>query len=382
MNDRAGTVIIGGGIAGVTLAYFLAQGGHADVLVVEGDLLASGSTAGSMGGVRQQFGTSVGVELAIRGRHFWKDFEARVGAPLEFQEDGYLLLATEERTFQRLQRAADVQRSCGAGEVHLLRQQDLRDVAPWLEPQAFLGGTWTPEDGRMNPTDALYALAGAARRMGVRFVEHTTVEQIDHGESGGWQLQTTAGTIAAERVVVACGLGTVAMLRPFGLELPITPMRIPFAVTGSALAGQRVPLTLDLDTGFCIDRHGIGLTVTVFDPEVSGDEDQMLTRFAELAADRVPALTEVGVRTTTVAVADATGGDGLPFIGEVETGLWVLSGFDAHGTMLAPAVADLATRWLMGDPDPVFERATFDPWRTPSEDREWLRAERTDTGKP
>lgn len=378
MQDRAETVIIGGGIAGVTLAYFLAEAGFQDTLVVERDVMASGSTAGSMGGVRQQFSTDVGVELAVRGGSFWREFEERVGAALEFQQDGYLLLASQEATLLRLEEAAEVQRAHGAVDVHVLGSQELAEVAPWLKAEAFLGGTWTPGDGRMNPTDALYALAAASRRRGVRILEHTPVRLVQPAQHGGWSLTTPRGEVLAARVIVACGLGSPAILRPFGLDLPITPMRIPFAVTGEALPGHRVPLTLDLDTGFCIDRHGLGLTVTVFDPLVSASEDQMLMRFAELAADRVPQLAEVGVRTASVAVADATGGDGLPFIGEVDPDLWVLSGFDAHGTMLAPAVAELATRWLIGGEDPMLERATFDPWRTPSTTHEWLRAEKAD----
>lgn len=380
MKDSAETVIIGGGIAGVTLAHLLAEAGLTNTLVVERNLLASGSTAGSMGGVRQQFSTAVGVELALRGGRFWREFEDRVGTPLEFQQDGYLLLASDEETLVRLKRAAEVQRTHGAANVQVVSQGELPEVAPWLEARTFLGGTWTPDDGRMNPTDALYALAAAARRKGVRIAEHTPVEQIERDDHDGWRLTTPSGVMRAQQVVVASGIDTPGMLRPFGLELPIVPMRIPFAVTGPALDGQRVPLTLDLDSGFCIDRHGVGLTVTVFDPAVSGSEDEMLMRFAELASDRAPELTEVGVRTSTVAVADATGGDGLPFIGEVEQGLWVLSGFDAHGTMQAPAVAELATRWLTGGEDPVLDRATFDPWRSPSATREWLRAEKAHGG--
>lgn len=363
MTERAEKVIIGGGIAGVTLAYFLAEAGAEGVLVLEGGLLASGSTAGSMGGVRQQFSTEVAIEMSLRGARFYREFEARVGAPLDFQQDGYLLLASEVETLDRLARAAEVQRNHGATEVKVLKSSELRDIAPWLNSDLYQGGTWTPGDGRMNPTDALYALAAAARRRGVRFRENTKVTGLERGADGDWHVTTPEQRLAANRVVVAAGLGTPGLLRPFGLELPITPMRIPFAVTGPALAGRQVPLTLDMDTGFCIDRHGVGLTVTVFDPEVSGGEEQMLTRFAELAADRVPELAEVGVRTASVAVADATGGDGLPFVGEVDSGLWVVAGFDAHGTMNAPAVAELTTLWLDGQQDPVLERATFDPWR-------------------
>src|SRR5207247_1734279 len=73
--ERVGTAIIGGGIAGCAVAYYLAAEGETDILLLEADELGSGSTGGSFGGVRQQFSTPLEIELSRRGLEFWRSAE-------------------------------------------------------------------------------------------------------------------------------------------------------------------------------------------------------------------------------------------------------------------------------------------------------------------
>jgi glycine/D-amino acid oxidase-like deaminating enzyme len=184
--------------------------------------------------------------------------------------------------------------------------------------------------------------------------------------------------ISAPRVIVAAGLGTPALMRPFGLELPITPMLLHYGFTTPVISDQRLPMTIDLDTGLCLEREQDGAVVTILmsqTPPGYGVED-MLAEFGEAAAVRAPVFTDVSIRTTISAAADATGGDGHPFIGQVEPGLWVMAGFDGHGTMQGPAIAELTANLIAGKPDPVIDMTAFDPWRVPGPTDEWLRAAR------
>ena len=76
----------------------------------------------------------------------------------------------------------------------------------------------------------------------------------------------------------------------------------------------------------------------------------------------------------TSAAFDATGGDGHAYAGQVDDGLWVFAGFDGHGTMQGPALADLMARIMDGQGDPVLDVSMFDPWRVVAGKQEWLRA--------
>jgi len=373
-QSSTGTVIIGGGIGGVALAYYLAELGEGDVLVVEARDLASGCTGGSLGGVRQQFSTPNEVELAIRGREFWRTFEQTFDYPCTYHQDGYLMLTGREDIYAKLGEAAQVQRDGGAPNVEMVAAGDLQDIVPWLSSEGLVGGCWTPDDGRVNPTDGVYGLAAAARKLGVRFLQHTRVAKIEKAK-GGWTLHTPE-PITARRVIVASGLGSPDLMRPFGLDLPITPMMVHYGFTTPVIVDQRLPMTIDLDTGFCVEREQDAAVVTILESSYAEGYgvDDMLTEFAEAAAVRAPIFTEVSIRSTISAAADATGGDGHPFIGEVEHGLWLMTGFDGHGTMQGPAIARFTANLIAGIPDPVIDPAIFDPHRPPTETQEWLRA--------
>lgn len=370
------TAIIGGGIAGVALAYYLSELGVTDIVLLEGNELASGCTGGSMGGVRQQFGTPIEVEVALRGKRFWRTFEENFDHACAFHEDGYLMLTGREELYGNLAKAAEVQRAAGATNVHMVEAKDLRDIVPWLSTEGLIGGCWTPDDGRVNPTDGVYGLAAAARRNGVQIRQKSPVKAIVR-DGGDWFLDADE-PVRAKRVVVAAGLSSPAMLKPFGLDLDIKPMWVHYGYTTPVVSDQRMPLTVDLDTGLCVERERDAAVVTILDSELSesyGVED-MLADFAQAAAVRAPVFAEVGIRTTISAAADATGGDGHPYIGEVEPGLWSMTGFDGHGTMQGPAYAEFTANLLCGKEDPVLRAEDFDPRREATETLEWLRASR------
>src|SRR6185312_16982107 len=122
LSERAvpGTVIVGGGITGVGLAYYLASIGERDILLLEGDELASGCTGGSLGGVRQQFSTPVEIEIALRGKRFWQTFEETFDSPCPYHQDGYLMLTGRQEIYDKLADAAQAQRGAGAGPVEML----------------------------------------------------------------------------------------------------------------------------------------------------------------------------------------------------------------------------------------------------------------------
>src|SRR6266566_9310557 len=112
------TLIVGGGIAGCALAYYLAQEGETDVLLVEADELGSGSTGGSFGGVRQQFSTPLEIELSRRGLDFWRSAESVFDSPVTWHANGYLFMSGQPEIVAKLAEAAGLQRKMGLDDVH------------------------------------------------------------------------------------------------------------------------------------------------------------------------------------------------------------------------------------------------------------------------
>jgi len=369
--ERVGTAIIGGGIVGCALAYYLAREGDSDVLLVEADQLGSGSTGGSFGGVRQQFSTALEIELSRRGLEFWRTAAAVFDSPLTWHQNGYLFMTGQPDIMAKLADAAALQRSMGLTEVHIVDPEQIRELAPWIGTLGILGGTYTPNDGMVTPTEGVAVLVKAASASGVRFREHWEVRSLERAGSA-WRL-IGPGVVEAERVVFCTGYWTTDLMRPFGLELTIRPHPLYSAITGPALAGQRVPLTIDLDTGLLVEREGEGLVISIlYDVNPPGyGHAEMLEQFADLARVRAPSLADLRVARNVVANVDM-GGDGHPYVGLVEDGLWMAAGFGGHGAMHGPPVAELLAKTIAGKPDPTVDLAPLSPWRKPGAASEWM----------
>src|SRR5439155_27068384 len=123
----------------------------------------------------------------------------------------------------------------------------IRECVHWHGHEGVIGGTYTPKEGRVTPTEGVAAQVKAAKARGVRFREKWEVRSLERAGSA-WRL-SGPGVIEAERVVACTGYWSSDFLRPFGLELTIRPVPLYAAITAPALAGHRMPLTIDLDTG-------------------------------------------------------------------------------------------------------------------------------------
>jgi sarcosine oxidase, subunit beta len=369
--ERFSTVVIGGGIVGAAVTYYLTEEGEHDILLVEQDRLASGSTGGSFGGVRQQFSTPLEIELSRRGLEFWRTAEQRFESPVPFDECGYLFVTGQPEIMSRLGDAGRLQAEMGLTDVQLLDAEQLVEAAPWLSPRGLLGGCWTPRDGRVTPPDGVAALLRAARAAGAQVREQWPVGGLRR-QDGGWLISGPT-EVAAERVVACTGFWSTELLRPFGLDLTIRPVQLLGAITEPALEGQGVPLTIDLDTGFCVEPEGKALVLAILLEEnpPGWSHDQMLVEFGALAQNRAPALADIKVARFTTGNVDL-GGDGHPYVGAVEPGLWMAAGFGGHGTMHGPAVGQLLARLIAGRPDPSIDLKILDPRRLPHAAEEWM----------
>jgi sarcosine oxidase subunit beta len=211
----------------------------------------------------------------------------------------------------------------------------------------------------------------AARSRGVRYREHWEVRSLERA-GAMWRL-TGPDLVEAERVVVCAGYWSSDLMRPFGLELTIRPQPLFSAITGPALGGERVPLTIDLDTGLLVEREGAGLVIAIlFEENPPGyGHSQMLEEFGELARVRAPSLADLQIARHVVANVDM-GGDGHPYVGLVEDGLWMVAGFGGHGAMHGPPVAELLAKVIAGRPDPTVDITPLSPWRKTGAGSEWM----------
>jgi sarcosine oxidase, subunit beta len=275
-DERASVVVVGAGAVGLAVALQLRKAGVTDVLVVDrNESPGMGSTSRANGGVRAQFTTPINIEFSrftigeLRALH--DETSGQVG----FRPIGYLFMTGTAEGAAALRRAWELQRSLGVA-VEWLEPDGVAEIAPFVNTEGLLAGTFFDGDGIIDPSGVVSALSEAGRRLGVSVRCDTAV--IDITDTGGSHLvRTTRGDIDAAHVINAAGPFARAVAATVGIDLPVTPRRRNLACT-EPVAGMPdpIPMCVDNDTGVLIRREAGGFLVGYSDPH---DPESMETGF-------------------------------------------------------------------------------------------------------
>ncbi|MFQ5604640.1 MAG: NAD(P)/FAD-dependent oxidoreductase [bacterium] len=226
-------VIIGGGVIGSSIAYFLAAQKEFDgkVLVIEKDpTYARSSTSLSVGGIRQQFSISENIQMSKFGAEFFRAVPEvlAVGDDLpniSFNEAGYLFLATE-KGLADLKQNYELQKRHQV-EVLFLEADALKNRFPWLHTDDLAGGTLGLKgEGWIDPYSLLMAFKKKALALGVIYQKEEVVgleRKGNHVESVGLK---NSGKVACRWVVNAAGISAAAVAGMAGIpDLPVHPRK-------------------------------------------------------------------------------------------------------------------------------------------------------------
>ena len=175
MTESADVVIVGGGAMGASVAYHLAQKGVTDVVLLEKETLASGSTSKSAGGIRAQFADELNVRMALRSMAEFQALERVSG--IEYKRHGYLFMLTNEVDVESFQSAIELQSRLGVPS-RLISPDDVKAMIPALETSDLLAAAYCPIDGHASPESVVQAYAGVATTQGVTILQGTSLERI------------------------------------------------------------------------------------------------------------------------------------------------------------------------------------------------------------
>ena len=175
--DRADVIVVGGGIAGCSVAYHLTKLGITDVVLCERKQLTCGTTWHAAGLVTQLRATRRMTELAKYTGELFQTLEAETGQATGFKKHGSLRVANTEARFEELSRGASMGRNFGLA-VEQVTPDDIKKMWEPINTEGVVGGYWFPNDGQVNPADVTMAYAKGARMGGARILEHTPVKRI------------------------------------------------------------------------------------------------------------------------------------------------------------------------------------------------------------
>jgi glycine/D-amino acid oxidase-like deaminating enzyme len=391
-DSAADVIVIGGGIVGLSTAYFLAMRG-VRVILLEKGRLAWEQSSRNWGFVRQQGRDPAELPMAALSNRIWCGLEQELAVDAEWCQGGNLALAQNEDDLDRHAEGARTAQAAGI-DSRVLTAEEVRAVFPQLKAP-FVGGLYTASDGQADPLKATLAFAQGARRAGAVLREYCAVNAICTTNSRVSGVATDAGELRADVVVCAAGSHSGFVGRLAGLSLPQRSMRATVAATaplprltdlgvwaaglgirqardGSVILGRASAGTAEHDLTLESLRH-----LSLFLPIFLRNQDlfrlrvgkpllqDVLRHLPRTAAARrpfahaidleppprqktvqsslalfnryFPQLGQVAIARTWAGVIDATP-DLVPVVGEVQAlpGFFFGTGFSGHGFGLGP----------------------------------------------
>jgi sarcosine oxidase subunit beta len=316
---------------GVSIAWHLQELGVEDVVLLERDALASGSTSASAGGIRTQFADELNIRIALRSLAEFGEMEE-----IDFRQHGYLFLLDDESDLAGFRAALELQHSLGVPSREL-SLPEVEALLPQVETDGLLAATYCELDGYATPEAVVQWYA---RGLDVRQGCAATGIHVRAGRIV--RVETTRGPIATGTVVCAAGAWSSEVAALAGIDLPVRgePHWMFFTPQDGGLP-ERVPLTIDFSTGFYFHREGPGL--------VFGGREQTAEELAEPAMRRLPVLAELPVQSSWWGYYEVSP-DHNAIVGETAEPSRFLyaTGFSGHGFQQAPAVGEHVAQLVVG----------------------------------
>ncbi|HUZ63573.1 MAG TPA: FAD-binding oxidoreductase [Acetobacteraceae bacterium] len=409
---RTGVVVIGGGIIGVSTAFFLAQRGVPVVLCEKGHIAGEQSSR-NWGWCRKMGRDPREIPLAIESLRLWQDMNRLVGAETGFRQTGILFLCETDK---------DVAENEAWLEHARAHQLDTRMIGAAEVMELAPGGTmnvksalYTPSDGRAEPQKAAPAIAEAARRLGATILTGCAVRGVETAGGKMVAAVTEKGRIACDAVVLAGGAWSRLFCGNLGLGLPQLKVRSSVMRTEPldgapeiAFLGHAFGVRKRLDGGYTIanreasiveivpdsfrlffdflpilqmewrtlrlrlgsrflaewntpghwplDRPSPFEAMRVLDPEPAASIN---TAALAALARAFPVFGQARIAQQWAGMIDVTP-DAVPVIGPVESvpGFFVATGFSGHGFGIGPGAGRLMADLVTGDA-PVVDPAAF-----------------------
>ena len=382
MTEKYQAVVIGGGVVGCAVLYWLARRGWTDTLLIERRQLTSGSTWHAAGNVTQ-FGHYAEItRLYVDSIRTYLDAEAESGHSVGFHQAGSLRVATDAAEMAAYEALAPGYEAMGVPYA-VVTPDEMRDLHPLLNTDGMAGAAHTPTDGHVDASGAPHAMAKAARARGASISLQRPVEALTPHRRG-WLVETAKGPVEAEHVVLATSFWTPALVAPLGLAPPLYALEhhevITEAISALAALDFEVPTVRDPYAPSNTRQERDGFLCGVYESEpVFWAPDGAPTDFAEellppdidrltphlmRVIERIPAFGEAGLRAANNGPLCYTP-DALPMIGPAtgQPGLWYATGFNV-GFGVGGGSAKYLSHWMVeGAPDrplPIIHADRFD----------------------
>jgi sarcosine oxidase subunit beta len=351
-------VIIGGGVIGTAVAYYLARRGVRATLLEKGHM-ASGSSGACDGLVLlQSKKPGIHLRLAMESRTLFDRLMEDLPVSIEYRRGGGMVVIETEEEFRAMEHHVQEQRDTGL-EVTLLDNAASRRIEPELS-KSLAGAAYSSLDGQVNPIALTRGFALAARALGARIQSHTEVKGIRMQGGRVTGVETDQGLFPAAVVVNAAGVYAPQIGEMVGITVPIRPRRGQLLATAAVkpmvkgcfisaryIAAKHNPeLAKGKGEGIAIEQTESGNLLLGSTREFVGfDRRTTVEGLRGIACSTMavlPALSGLNVIRSFAGLRPYTP-DGLPILGPVQAvdGFMMAAGHEGDGIALSPITGEL-----------------------------------------
>lgn len=377
-KDSADVVIIGGGVSGLSSAYFLAKAGR-DVVVVEKGNVGSEASGRNGGLITVGLVDEYGVRpTAVESMKMWPTLEAELGYPTEFVHQGMLSIAMTEEQMDDIFTTRDNYLKNGL-TAKVVDSPEVRDMIPGIS-EKVVGGLFSPEGGHANPQRTVQAFAWAFQDRGGRLYQHTAVTGITVRDGRVSSVETTAGAIKTGVVVSAAGPQTGLIGEMVGVYIPVAPFRVESIATvpleprfDVALGGNGLYGRQGLRGNLLFGGGPFEWTEVDLTGEPAKPSTPLIRNIARRLAELLPSIEDLRVLRAWAGIVEMTP-DGDLIIDKLDYPQgFVLVSQSGHGFALCPATG-VAVSQLIVDGKCSFDIQRFELGRFKGIARSWRRS--------
>jgi sarcosine oxidase subunit beta len=354
---NANIVIIGAGISGTSIAYNLAKKGMTDIVVIDRGYLTNGSTGRCGAGVRMQWATKNNCIMAKRSIEFYEKAKEILEYPgdIEFKQEGYLILAVTPEEDIQFSKNVELQHTLGI-ESQKVTREEAKKIVPHINTNAFISATFCRKDGHLNPFKMNDAYYQAAKRLGVNFFFHETVQSIQVKNGAIEAVVTDKHTFETTKVVNAAGGYSGEIGEMAGVHIPVYAEKHEILVT-EPIEKIQGPMVMSFSKNLYCQQvpHG-SFVMGRGDPDAKHDHEiesgwKFLDEMAKTVTEFLPLVGELRV-IRQWAGSYTMSPDRQPILGAVKErkGFYVACGFSGHGFMFAPMTGLLLSEVILGEP--------------------------------
>lgn len=263
---HASAVVIGGGIMGCSTLYHLAKAGVTDAILLERNRLTSGTTWHSAAQVRALRSSRNLTRMIQYSVELYSQLEAETGQSVGWIQKGSLSIATCPDRLTHIRRQESLAHAFGVN-AQSVSAQEAAERWPLMNSADVLGAVWSPDDGRVSPSDVCAALIKAAKSLGCRVYENTGVTGV-HTEAGTITgVETTKGKVKCDALALCAGLWSREIGAMADTEVPVQACEHFYLLTKpvEGITGN-TPTLSDHDAHLYIRDDSGGLLVGCFEP--------------------------------------------------------------------------------------------------------------------